>query len=96
MLTGGVGDHGALYGLAVERDLLHTLLGTIRMDGDLVISLAELTANGVVGGRLRETGVDADTVVVGLDAEDNSTTTSPETAPAVIKNAACDQSPSVV
>ena len=40
------------------------------MDGNLVVGLTELTLDGVVGCRFRQTRIDADTVVVGLDAED--------------------------
>ena len=70
VLTGRVGDDGALNGLAVEHDALDTLLRTIRMDSNLVLSLAELTVHRVVGSRLGQTWVDADTIVVGLDTED--------------------------
>ena len=70
VMAGRVGDDGAADGLAVERDRLDTLLRTVRVDDDLVVGLAELTLNGVVLGGLGQTGIDADTVVVGLDAED--------------------------
>ena len=70
MFTGRVGDDGAVDRLAVEGDGLHALLCAVGMDGDLVIGLAELTLNGIVGSGLRQTGIDADAVVVGLDAED--------------------------
>ena len=70
VLTCRVGDHRAADGLAIERDGLDALLRAIRMDGNLVLSLAELTTDGVVGSRLWQTRVDADTVVVGLDTED--------------------------
>ena len=70
MLTSRVGDDGARDGLAIERDALHTLLGAVGMDGDLVFCLAELAVDGIVGGRLGQTGINADTIVVGLDAED--------------------------
>ena len=70
MFAFGIWNHGSVDSLAVEGDGLHTLLGTIRMDGDLVLGLTELTVDGIVGGRLWQTGIDADAVVVGLDAED--------------------------
>ena len=70
MLAGSVRDDGAIDLLAVEGDLLHALLLAIGMDGDLVFGLTELTADDVVGGCLGQTGIDADAVVVGLDAED--------------------------
>ena len=69
VLTSGVGDDGAINLLAVEGDGFHTLLLAIGMDGDLVLSVAELTVDGVVGGCLWETRIDTDAVVVGLDAE---------------------------
>ena len=72
MLTSRVGDDGAVNGLAIERDTLHTLLSAIRMDGDLVLRVAELTLYGVVVGRLRQTRINADTVVVGFDTADSS------------------------
>ena len=40
------------------------------MDGNLILGLAELTIDGIVGSCLGQTGIDADAVVVGLDAED--------------------------
>ena len=70
MLAGSVGDDGAIDLLAVEGDLLHALLLAVRMDGNLVLGIAELTLYGVVGGCLGQTGIDADAVVVGFDAED--------------------------
>ena len=73
MFTSRVGDDGALNGLAVEHDALDTLLRTIRMDGNLVLSLAELTVHGVVGSRLRQTGVDTDAVVVGPEIQEPGT-----------------------
>jgi len=70
MLAGGVGDDGALDGLSVDDDLLDTLLLSVGVDGYLVLGIAELAADGVVAGCLGQTGVYADAVVVGLDAED--------------------------
>ena len=70
VLAGSVRDDGALNGLAVERDALHALLLTVWMDSDLVVGLAELTLNGIVASGLGQTGIDADTIVVGLDAKD--------------------------
>ena len=70
MFTSRVGDDGAINGLAVEHDALDTLLRTIRMDGNLVLSLAELTVHRVVVSRLGQTRIDADAIVVGLDTED--------------------------
>ena len=70
MFTSRVGDDGAINGLAIEHDALDTLLRTIRMDGNLVLSLAELTVHRVVGSRLGQTRIDADAIVVGLDTED--------------------------
>ena len=70
MLASGVGDDGVIDLLAVEGDLLDALLLAVRMDGNLVLGVAELALDGVVAGRLGQTWVDADTVVVGLDAED--------------------------
>ena len=40
------------------------------MDGDLILRVTELTLYGVVVSRLRQTRINADTVVVGLDTED--------------------------
>ena len=40
------------------------------MDGDLIVGLAELTINGVVRSCLGQTGIDADTIIVGFDTED--------------------------
>ena len=70
MLASGVGDDGAINLLAIEGDALHTLLLAVGMDGDLVLSVAELTIHGVVGSGLGETRIDTDAVVVGLDTED--------------------------
>ena len=70
MLAGGVGDDGAIDLLAVEGDLLDTLLLAVRMDGNLVLGVAELALDGVVAGCLGQTGVDTDAVVVRLDAQD--------------------------
>ena len=69
MFTLGIWNHGSIYGLTVEGDALHALLCAIGMDGDLVLGLTELTVDGIVGGCLWQTGIDADAVVVGLDAE---------------------------
>ena len=70
MFAWRVGDDRTINLGAIEGDGFNTLLLTVRMDGDLVISLAEFTLNGVVRSRLWQTRIDADTVVVGLDAED--------------------------
>ena len=70
VLAGGVGDDGAGNGLAVEGDLLDTLLLAVRMDGNLVLGVAELALDGVVAGCLGQTGVDTDAVVVRLETED--------------------------
>ena len=70
MLAGGVGDDGAIDLLAVEGDLLDALLLAVRMDGNLVLGVAELALDGVVAGCFGQTGVDADAVVVRLDTED--------------------------
>ena len=70
VLAGRVGDDGAVYRIAIEGDGLDALLSAVGMDGDVVLCLAELTVDGVVAGCLWQTGIDADTVVVGLDAED--------------------------
>ena len=70
VLAGRVGDNGAINLLAIEGDALNTLLLAVRMDGDLVLGIAELTLYGVVGSCLGQTWVDADTIVVGLDTED--------------------------
>ena len=40
------------------------------MDGYLVLSIAELTLNSVVGCCLWQTWVDTDTIVVRLDTQD--------------------------
>ena len=70
MFALGVGDDGAINLGAVEDDALDALLLAIGMDGNLVISLAELTLDGVVSSCLGQTGIDVDAVVIGLDAED--------------------------
>ena len=70
MLAGRVGDNGAINLLAIEGDALNTLLLSVRMDGNLVLGIAELTLNGVVASCIGQAWVDADAVVVGLDAED--------------------------
>ena len=70
MLAGRVGDDGAVDRIAIEGDGLDALLLAVGMDGDVVLCLAELTVDGVVAGSLGQAGIDADTVVVGLDAED--------------------------
>ena len=70
MLTSSVWDDGAINRLAVEGDALHTLLTAVRMDRDLIFCLTELTGYHIVGGCLWQTGIDADTIVVGFDTED--------------------------
>ena len=70
VLTSRVGDHSTIDGLAIKGDGLHTLLGTIRMDGNLVVSLAEFTINGIIGSCLRQTWINADTIVIGFDTQD--------------------------
>ena len=70
VLASGVGDHRAIDLGAIEGDGFHAFLCTVGVDGDSVFSLTELTLDGVVCGCLRQAGIDADTVVVGLDAED--------------------------
>ena len=69
MLAGSVGDNGAIDGLAIESDALHTLLGAVRMDGNLVFCLTELTAYGLVAGCFGQTGINSYAVVVVLDAQ---------------------------
>ena len=70
MFSGRVGDDCSINRLTIKSNALNALLSTVRMDSDLVLCVAELTANGVVASCLGQTGVDADAVVVGLDAED--------------------------
>ena len=69
MFARRVGDDGAINLLTIEHNLLHTLLLTIGMDGDLIVGLAELTIHSVIGGSLGQTGINADTIVVGFDTE---------------------------
>ena len=70
MFTRRVGDDCSLYRLAIEGDIFHALLLTIGMDGDLIVGLAELTIHSVIGGSLGQTGINADTIIVGFDTED--------------------------
>ena len=70
MFARRVGDDGAIDLHAIEGDCLDALLLAIRMDGNLVLGIAELTADGVVGSSLRQTRIDTDTIVVGLDTQD--------------------------
>ena len=70
VLAGRVGDDGAIYPGAIEGDGFNTLLGAVWMDGNLVLGIAELTLHGVVGSCLGQTGIDADTIIVGLDTKD--------------------------
>ena len=65
MFARRVGDDGAIDLRAIEGDCLDALL-----DGDVVVGLTELTADGVVGSSLRQTRIDTDTIVVGLDTQD--------------------------
>ena len=70
MFTRRVGDDCAIDLLTIEGNSFHTLLLTIGMDGDLIVGLAELTIHSVIGGSLGQTGIDADTIIVGFDTED--------------------------
>lgn len=71
MLASGVGDDGALYGFAVERDLLDArLLAVGVLDAYVVLGLAELTPYGISLCRRGQAWVDEQSVVGGLDAED--------------------------
>ena len=69
----GIWDDGAINGIAIECDLFHALLLAIGMDVDDVLGIAELTGDGVILSRLRETGINTDAVVVGLNTEDKLT-----------------------
>ena len=70
VFTCRVGDYCAVDLLTIEGYALNALLLSVRMDGYLVLSIAELTANGVVASCLRQTWIDADTIIVGLDTQD--------------------------
>ena len=53
-----VGDDVAIDGLAVNNHLLDTRLLAVRvLDGDGVLSVTELTLDGVLLGSRRQTGV---------------------------------------
>ena len=69
MLAWSIGDNRAINRLTIEHDALHTLLLTIRMDSDLIVSIAELTVHGVVGSRFGQTRINADAIVVGFDTQ---------------------------
>ena len=70
VLTCRVGDYCTVDLLTIEGYALNALLLSVRMDGDLVLSIAELTVHSVVASCLRQTWIDADTIIVGLDTQD--------------------------
>ena len=65
------GNHVTLNGFTVEGDALDALLHAIGiLHGDDIFRSTELALHRVFFGRLRHAGIDKQSVVVGLDAED--------------------------